>query len=276
MRTTILVACVTLLCACAGPLLEEPFVSNSDLTQARNALVTHQLNPSLVLRRDDMRNVLTRAWGRTEPAVRRVCGRVFSNCGQAIGPMNVVLVADPSVNAYADAQTWQIGVHEGFMRAMGSEEELIAVLGHEAAHLLLGHTNSKVANSNMGMLMGMLAGVAAGTALYQPGMDQQVISDLTTGGMEIGAEIGMLVYSPDMEIEADQFATYVLADLGIRLDAGLDMLVRLSRGDVPAPVRRGEGWAGYIMTHPPHDYRLAAMQATMKRIRSGGRLQLAE
>ena len=276
MKTLAVTACAVLLLACAGPVFVEPSVSDADVQKARYALATHDINPSLNMRRDDMRMALTRAWGRTEPAIRRVCGRIFSNCAQAIQPMHVVLIADASVNAYADSGTFRIGVHEGLMRAAGSEEEVIAVLGHEAAHLLLGHSHSKISNSNMGMLVGMLAGVAAGAAMYQPGMDQQYISDLTAKSMEAGATVGALAYSPDMEIEADQFAMYVLAEMGIRLDAGLDMIVRLNRGFVPAPVRQGEGWAGYISTHPPHDYRLAAMQSTMNRIRSGVQLQLAD
>lgn len=276
MRIIALTACAVLLLACSGPLFVEPSVSESDVMQARRALATHDINPSRDLHRGEMQDVLTHAWGRTKFAVRRVCGRIFSDCARVINPMHVVLVPDPSVNAYADGRTFTIGVHEGMMRAAGSDEELIAVLGHEAAHLLLGHSHSKTSNSNVGMLVGMLAGVAAGAALYEPGMDQQYISDLTTSSMEAGATVGALAYSPDMEIEADQFAMYVLADLGIRLDAGLDMIVRLNRGFVPGPVRQGEGWAGYLSTHPPHDFRLAAMQATLNRIRSGGRLQLAE
>ena len=72
-----------------------------------------------------------------------------------------------------------------------------------------------------------------------------------------------------MEIEADQFAAYVLNHAGMRPEATLDMIVRLHRGDVPAPVRRGDGWAGLLRTHPADDYRLAAMRSTLGKIQGG-------
>ena len=72
-----------------------------------------------------------------------------------------------------------------------------------------------------------------------------------------------------MEIEADQFAMYVLKHGNLRLTAGTDMIVRLARGDVPVPVRQGDGWAGYLQTHPANDLRFAAMQSTLNRVRSG-------
>ena len=276
MRIIAFAACAALLLACSGPVFVEPSVSESDVMQARRALSAHKISPSADMNAGVMQEVLNDAWRRTKYATKRVCSRIFSDCGRVIDPMTVVLVSNETVNAYADARTWQIGVHTGLMRAVGSEEELIAVLGHEAAHLLLGHSMNDQANANAGMLLGMLAGLAAGAALHQPGMDPQFISDMTTDGMNIGADVGRVYYSPEMEIEADQFGMYVLNELGIRLDAGLDMIVRLNRSFVPASVSRGKGWAGYLMTHPPHDYRLAAMQATLNRIRSGVALQLAD
>ena len=72
-----------------------------------------------------------------------------------------------------------------------------------------------------------------------------------------------------MEVEADQFAAYAMKRAGRPLDAILDTIVRLQRGEVPAPVRQGEGWAGYLSTHPADDYRLAAMQRTIADIEGG-------
>ncbi len=277
MRTLVTAALVILLSACAGPILEKPSVSESDLIHARQALATHGVKPSLYpLTHSEMHRILGRAWARARPAVHRVCNRVLTDCNRIIGQMRVVLVPNPSVNAYADARTMTIGVHQGFLQAMGSDEELIAVLGHEAAHLLLGHTKHKTRNSGVGALVGLLAGAAAGAALHDSGADQQFVIDLAADSMAAGAYLGSLAYAPEMEMEADQFAMHVLAELGIRLNAGLDMIVRLRRGSVPGAVRQGEGWAGFLSTHPPHDHRLAAMHATVRYIRSGGRLRRSE
>ena len=169
-----------------------------------------------------------------------------------------------SVNAYADASNFTIGVHTGFMRSAGDDDEIAAVLAHEAAHLLFGHNAKKRTNAtNAQLITGALA-IALGAALQSP----DILN--SAGDMSMhGWNAGYVAYSPEMEIEADQFAMYVLKEVGRRLSAGTDLIVRLHRGDVPAPVRRGDGWAGYLRTHPSGDYRLAAMRSTLDDIRAG-------
>ena len=88
-------------------------------------------------------------------------------------------------------------------------------------------------------------------------------------GMHVGSEIGYAAHSPEMEIEAEQFAMYVMSYANMRVDAARDIIVRLHGGAAPTAIRSGEGWAGYFTTHPPNDYRLAAQQATLRRIRAG-------
>ena len=90
--------------------------------------------------------------------------------------------------------------------------------------------------------------------------------------MTIGSHLGYLAYSPEMELEADQFAVHVLRRAGLRPRASMDMLVRLDRGDVPEEVREGEGWAGFLDTHPANDRRLAAMTVLVADIDQPGQL----
>lgn len=182
--------------------------------------------------------------------------------------MRIVLVPHESVNAYADASNFTIGIHTGFMRSAGDDDEIAAVLAHEAAHLLFGHAQKKQSNAATG---GLMAGIAMGAlAVAVDPVNSQYVGDMTKTGFDTGWNAGYLAYSPEMEIEADQFAMYVLKEANRRLTAGTDLIVRLHRGDVPAPVRRGDGWAGYLATHPTNDYRLAAMQSTLNDIRGGG------
>ena len=183
--------------------------------------------------------------------------------------MRLALVPHMSVNAYADASKFMIGIHKGLMRSVGDDDELAAVLAHEAAHLLFSHAQKKNSNAvGSAILMGIAMGVA-GIAMHQPGMDTGYIGDMSQAGFDTGYVAGYVAYSPEMELEADQFAMYVLKNAGRRLSAGTDIIVRLHRGAVPAPVRQGDGWAGYLATHPADDYRLAAMRVTLNRINAG-------
>ena len=254
-------------CAGGGPMLAEPTVTQTDVRNARSSLSTHQIEPSRDLRPEDMRPTLNRIWNRLKYPVRQTCEAVFSSgCDRAVANMKVRLVRDNSVNAYADAHTFTIGVHTGLMRSAGSDDEIAWVLTHEAAHLLFGHAQKKTSNAASGALMGAIALGALGAALHP---DPEYVGDMTQTGFNTGYVAGYLAYSPEMELEADQFAAYVMARDGRRLSAGLDTIVRLHRGDVPAPVRRGEGWAGYLSTHPANDYRLAAMRDTLGEIQRG-------
>ena len=151
--------------------------------------------------------------------------------------MRVVVVSDQSVNAYADASNFTIGVHAGLLRSAGSDDEIAAVLTHEAAHLLFGHSSKKASNAAGYGLAAGLAGIALGAAMYQPGMDGEFIEDLGQAGFDAGDHAGYIAYSPEMEFDADQFALYVLKHASRRLSAGMDLIVRLHRGDVPTPVK---------------------------------------
>ena len=247
------------LTGCAGgAMLAEPVVTNADVNEARHALANRTLASSLDMPDAEMASRLERLWRETRPSVLHVCGLTFSSgCEPSVQNMYVRVVADDSVNAYANSHNFEIGFHAGLMRAAGSDDELVAVLAHETAHLLFAHGPKKQQNANASKLLGGLAGAFVGGLLYQPGMDTRYIDDMTRDGMTLGYELGYTAYSPEMELEADQFAMYVLAHAGRRLTAGTDMILRLNRGFVPSRVRQGDGWAGYLNTHPANDYRLA-------------------
>ena len=214
-------------------------------------------------------------WGELKYPIKAACGRVFANgCGRSVDEMRVVVVNQNDVNAYADSSDRTIGVHAGFLRAAGDDDEIAAVLAHEAAHLLFGHAGKKGSNAlGAGLAAGLLT-IVAGAAMYHPGTD--AMGELAGDMFEVGSEIGRLAYSPEMELEADQFAMFVLRQANRRLTAGTDLIVRLHRGDVPAPVRRGEGWASYLATHPANDHRLAAMRVTLGDIRNGATRPLSK
>ena len=252
-------------CAGGGPVLQEPTVSQTSVQSARSTLTTHRLAPSRNTPDGEMHAILQRVWERVNHPIYVACTQTFSSgCDEAVRNMRLQIVADESVNAYADARTFTIGVHRGLLRSVGSDDELAWVIAHEAAHLLFGHTNKKMGNATNAQLMTGALAIAIGAATQ----NHTILN--SAGDISIqGYEAGYVAYSPEMEIEADQFAAYVLNQAGMRPEATLDMIVRLHRGDVPAPVRRGDGWAGLLQTHPADDYRLAAMRSTLDDIRAG-------
>ena len=193
------------LTGCAtGPLLHQPVVYQSEAAEARQALATHQLAPSLNLPDHELLPRLNTVWQDTWPAIRDMCLRVFSsNCEKSMNEMRIVLVPDNSVNAYADSASFTIGIHKGFIRSAGDDDEIAAVIAHEAAHLLFGHARKKASNAaRTGLLTGIAMG-ALGVALHHPGMDQNQIGNMTRDGFDAGFQAGYIAYSPEMELEAD-------------------------------------------------------------------------
>ena len=263
------------LAGCAGgggAMLAEPAVSQSDVRQARQALSTHRLEPSRNLVPSEMQSTLNRVWDSLKTPLIQACSRVFSSgCWGSINSMRVVVVNRNDINAYADASNFHIGVHAGLLRSAGDDDEIAAVLAHEAAHLLFSHSAKKQTNATNAQLMTGALALALGAALQSPAILDSA-GDISMHGWEAG----YVAYSPEMELEADQFAMYVLKQANRRLTAGTDLIVRLHRGDVPAPVRQGDGWASYLATHPADDYRLAAMRSTLNDIRAGATRPLSK
>ena len=263
-RTFLVVAIAALgLTGCAGgPMLAEPIVTQPEVHQARQVLSTHRLAPSLNLSENEMLPRLDTVWRSLWPSLVTTCQSVFSHgCQESLSRMRIFLIQDNTVNAFADADAHLIGIHAGLMRSAGDDDEIAAVIAHEAAHLLFGHAQKKNRNALGTQVLAGIIGI---------GIASQGYGNYTEELMSTGRQVGYLAYSPEMELEADQFAMYVLKHGNRRLSASTDLIVRLARGDVPSPVRQGDGWAGYLQTHPAHDHRLAAIQSTLNDIRSGG------
>lgn len=127
------------------------------------------------------------------------------------------------------------------MVSAGSDDEIAWIMAHEAAHMMFAYTRKKMANATSAQMATGALAIALGVAVGSPAILDSV-DDITMAGYEAG----YVAYSPEMESETDQFAAYVLEEAGPRPEATLDMIVRLHRGAVPAPVRQGDGWAGYL------------------------------
>ena len=227
-------------CAASGPVLVAPEVTATNIQSARHHLARHQLPESRDTPIHAMEDELHRVFGRLRPAIIDTCLEAFGrdpNCRPFVRDMQVELVFEDSVNAYADSREYAVGVHMGLMSSVGSDDELAWVLAHEAGHLLLGHGDKKATSSMAYGLLGAALAAALGAAAYEPGMDAGYVGDVAEAGMTIGSHLGYLAYSPEMELEADQFAVHVLRRAGLRPRASMDMIVRLDRGDVPEQIR---------------------------------------
>lgn len=258
----------------SGPVTQPPLISTTDIENARVHLKTVRVPPSRQIDRSDMLAYIDRLRSQVDPHLLAICNTVFSsNCSNAISSVRYfVALDDMTINAYQSREG--ITFHAGLLHAAGSDDEVIAVWAHEVAHMLYSHLAKQSSNESLYGLAGLAIGLAIADEMFVHGMDPSIYTDLGQSGMDLGSDWGSHVYSPEMEIEADQFAIYVLKSGGWRVDAGMDFIARIHQGNVPAAVSNvGKGWAGLFRTHPPHDVRLASMAAESRRATTTGAIR---
>ena len=166
-----------------------------------------------------------------------------------------------------------IFISTGFLRSLGSEEELAAVLSHELAHVQRGHgvetikaamcdyearQESSAALRTFGQRIKLQRQRAA--AGSQEALGPRVPGELLPGAAEEAANLYRDGFLEDFELEADRIAVRILLAAGYDARAFTGVLQRLSL-EAPAkhPWRR---------THPPSRERLAVVEERLNALGS--------
>lgn len=165
-------------------------------------------------------------------------------------PCDFAIGIDPrpelGVNAYQTldaAGRPVIAFTPGLIAEARNADEIAFVLGHEAAHHILGHIPRQGQSSLAGALvLGALA--AAGGA--DPGTVRTA--------QDIGAAVGARRFSKDFELEADALGAVIAARAGYDALRGAAFFTRL-----PDPGNR------FLGSHPPNADRIATVQAALAR-----------
>ena len=117
-------------------------------------------------------------------------------------------------------------------------DELAFVIGHEAAHHVLGHIDLQRANARTGALVfGELAALG--------GADIETVRS----AQEVGAILGARTYSKEFELEADALGTVIAARAGYDPVRGAAFFTR-----IPDPGNR------FLGTHPPNAARIEVVR----------------
>lgn len=119
-------------------------------------------------------------------------------------------------------------------------DELAFVMGHEAAHHVLGHLGRTQQNAAVGavILSGLVALGGADAATVQ-------------SAEQLGASLGARTYSKEFELEADQLGTVITARAGYDPVRGALFFNR-----IPDPGNR------FLGTHPPNAARMEIVRRT--------------
>jgi len=117
----------------------------------------------------------------------------------------VELAEDSEINAYTDAK--KIVINTAIMRVAQTDSELAVVVGHELAHVTMGHLEKQRQNQMTGAAAGFVADMAI------------AVAGVNTGGafMQDGGNLGLKAYAMDFEREADYVGAYYAARAGYEL-----------------------------------------------------------
>ena len=127
-------------------------------------------------------------------------------------------------------------------------DELAFVVGHEAAHHILGHLPQRAQQAMSGALLGAILAASAGAD--QAGIDE---------AQQMGAMLAAQKFSKPFELEADALGTEIALRAGFDPIRGAEFFDRL-----PDPGDR------FLGTHPANAQRKALVRAAVARLTAGG------
>ncbi|MDH3553455.1 MAG: M48 family metalloprotease, partial [Gammaproteobacteria bacterium] len=152
----------------------------------------------------------------------------------------------------------KIAINRGLLTELNSEAELAAVLGHEIVHAAARHTAQQMSR---GMLMqGLVVATSVATSDSSYG-------DLAVGGAGLAAQMTLMKYGRDAELESDKYGMRYMSKAGYDPQGAVDLqetFVRLSEG-------RNQDWlSGLFASHPPSQERVRANRKMAQKLPAGG------
>ena len=165
------------------------------------------------------------------------------------------LIRDRSINAFALPGGY-FGVHLGLISAVGSPDEMAAVLAHEMSHVTQRHISRLMTQQNRQapwMIAAMVLGALAASKYPDAG------AAAIAGGQALAVQ-GQLNFSRDMEREADRVGFGVMSDAGFESAGMTSMFQRLQQ----ASRLNDNGSFPYLRSHPLTTQRIAEAQSRVQ------------
>ena len=250
---------------CVQPVLELEEASKEDKILSKSLLN----QPITVQQRNlsgyQMYQTVDRVLPKIRTASYEVCRDLELEKCEIMLSVNADIISwNQEINAFAN-QNDEIYIYGGLINSLNSDAEIAAVLAHEFVHVMFGHVEAKINNAMLGGLLvgGLVAIYSDNNDVYDP----QAIEDAENLGMEIGS----LVYSKEMEIEADRASVYILVKAGYFPYAAVNTIVRINN---ITPQNTFGPRIAFLETHPTDVDRVAYLLKVIEDAQAGIPLQL--
>jgi predicted Zn-dependent protease len=190
----------------------------------------------------------------TEALLNDMAAPLVKAAGLAPGNVEIVLVGDPSINAFV-AGGQAVYIHSGLIEAADSAEEVQGVIAHELGHVTGGHVISSsngIASASRISILSMLLGVAAAVA----GAGEAAMGVMAAGQQ---AALGTyLAFSRVQESSADAAGAQYLSKAGISGRGSLSFFKKLQNLEFRYGMSHSDEDA-YASTHPMSGERIARL-----------------
>lgn len=177
--------------------------------------------------------------------VRRIGQRLAAVASVPGAQWEFVLFEDSEPNAFA-VPGGKVGVNTGIMQIARDEGGLATIIGHEIAHLAARHAGERLSQRRVAELGAGLLSAAFPEA-----------ESLRTGA-GVAAQLGLLRFSRQHELEADRLGALLMARAGYDPRAAVGFWERFA---AYKQSRQGGGNLEFLSTHPLDERRIAALQA---------------
>lgn len=272
-------AAAMLLGACEDtrPDIPRPVIADTEIAEAGTNLQREWVPPPAGWNSyAEQTGAIRRVVPRMRTASSRLCReRRFSRLGNAaqctrtlhswLEDVNLAYY-DDNVNAWVQPGG-KIVFASGLMQVAANDDEIAFVLGHEMAHGFAGHFDKQMQGAAGGALVGGLlaAGLAAALCPECPSQDNLRAAEY---GVQAGATLGAVQYSPERELEADEYGILLASYAGYDPRAGRDLQIRIARGAEGKNVVPGLGvssFRSFLRTHPTDAHRLAHFDVIIRK-----------
>ena len=190
----------------------------------------------------------------TEALLDDLAAPLVQAAGLAPGNVDIVLVGDPSINAFV-AGGQAVYIHTGLLEEADTAEEVQGVIAHELGHITGGHVISSsqgIATAGKISILSMLLGVAAAVA---------GAGEAAMGVMMAGQQAAMgnfLAFSRVQESAADAAGAQYLSKAGISGRGSLSFFKKLQNMEFRYGMSHSDEDA-YASTHPMSGDRIARL-----------------
>jgi predicted Zn-dependent protease len=195
----------------------------------------------------------------TEILLRDMVNPLVQAAGLTPGAVDVVLINDPSINAFV-AGGQRIYVHSGLINAADTANEVQGVLAHELGHITGGHIISSydaIGKATKIQLLSMLAGVAAMLA----GSGDAAMASMALG--QTAAISSFLSFSRVQEASADAASVQFLKCAGLSGRGLVSFFRKLQNLEFRHGYSQSDD-AGFVRTHPLTGDRMSRLEADLK------------